>query len=68
MHENWVCRLTRDSMFGFPSYFSDITQLKTTLRLPENAYLATLKLGVTHTYTNKKEEQPGGSPERILKE
>jgi len=35
---------------------------------PENAYLGVWKVGVTHTYANENEEQPGGFDGRILKE
>jgi len=31
-------------------------------------YLVVWKVGVTHTYANKNEEQPGGFAGRILKE
>jgi len=35
---------------------------------PGNAYLVAWKVGVTRTYANENEEQPGGFAGRILKE
>ena len=52
--------------------FSGILQLKNTVlgahRHPGNVYLVIWKVGMTHTYVSKNEEQTRGFVGRILKE
>ena len=55
----------------FLANFSGVIQLKN-IQLglsdsQENAYLVVRKMGMTRTYTNKNEEQPGGFAVRIFK-
>jgi len=57
---------------GFPSrlFRHSITEKQHTgpYGHPGNTYLVIWKVGVTHTYANKNEEQPGSFAGRILKE
>jgi len=58
---------------GFPSgvfcCFTTEKQHGRPLRLPGNAYLIVLKVGVTCTYVNENEEQPTGfATRKIFKE
>jgi len=70
--ENRVQQPSTDFEASFPSRlfrrFTTEKQRTTPHGHPGNAYLIIWKVGVTCTYANENEEQPGGFVGRILKE